>query len=122
MTTDHHKLCLDIIEKAKSFPRECVKRDRHANTIIFSIAAPADNPNNILEAACTYPNYSSEKSFAVYLYDCYIPLSSLQAREIFCALDSLHTAFTDEFLREIEKQNREKLQTAIQKAQNLLNS
>ena len=122
MTTDPHKLCLDIIEKAKSFPRECVKRDRQTYTITFSITTPPDNPNNILEAIYIRTAYSSEKLFNVFLYDCNLPLSPHQAQEIFFALESLYTANQNEFFRELEKQNRERLQAAIRKAQNLLNS
>lgn len=123
MTTDPHKLCLDIIQKAKSFPHECIKRDKFSHTTVFSIATPPDNSNNILEAvSIRYTLAGSKKTFEVYLYDCHVPLSPLQAQEIFCALESLYTAHQDELIRELEKQNREKLQVAIQKAQNFLKS
>ena len=123
MTTDHHQLCLDIIEKAKSFPHDCIKRDVSSYTTVFSIATPPDDPNNILEAVSTrYTLAISEKIFEVYLYNCHVPLLPFQAQEIFFALESLYTANQNEFFRELEKQSREKLQAAIQKAQNLLNS
>lgn len=123
MTTDPHKLCLDIIEKAKSFPHDCIKRDTFSFTTVFSIATYPDNPDKILEATCIrYTLSSSEKIFNVYLYDCLVPLTPAKAQEIFYALESLYTAHEDELFRECEKQNREKLQAAIQKAQNLLNS
>ena len=123
MTTDPHQLCLDIIQKAKSFPHACIKRDKFSYTTVFSIATPPDNPNNILEAvSISYTLASSGERFEVYLYDCHVPLSPLQAQEIFYALESLYFAHEDELIRELEKQNREKLQAAIRKAQNLLNS
>lgn len=123
MTTDPHKLCLDIIQKAKSFPHECIKRDGFAYTTVFSIATPPDNPNNILEATCIrYTLPCSGKIFNVYLFGCLVPLSPHQEQEIFCALESLYTAHQKEIFREQEKQKREKLQAAIQKAQNLLKS
>lgn len=123
MTTDHHKLCLNIIEKAKGFPRDCIKRAGNAYTQIYKIEAPAYNPNDILEAIShRYALTISEKIFEVYLYGCHVPLTQAKAQEIFYALESLHTAHQKEIFREQEKQDREKLQAAIQKAQNLLNS
>jgi hypothetical protein len=123
MTTDHHQLCLDIIQKAKSFPRECIKNTTHAYTQIYKIEAPADNPNDILEAVShRYTLAISEKIFVVYLYGCHVPLTQEKAQEIYCALESLYFALDVELYREREKQNREKLQDSIKKAQNLLNS
>lgn len=91
-------------------------------TQVFNIAEPADNPTTILEVTCLRPYTGPDKLFEVFLYGCYIPLSPLQKQEIFFALDRLYSAHEDELSREREKQNREKLQAAIQKAQNLLNS
>lgn len=123
MTTDPHKLCLDIIQKAKEFPHACIKRATQAYTQIYKIESPADNPNDILEAIShRYTLAISEKIFVVYLYGCHVPLTPAKAQEIFCALESLYFAHEDELYREREKRNREKLQVAIQKAQNLLNS
>lgn len=115
-TTDLHKLCLDIISKAKTISLDSVKRSGDLRSQAYFIEDPSTGEFFLYGYRYRMPN-GCDDEYTVILYDSRIFLPNEQAKEIYSCLHEVYTLAENEKLKEAEKAERARLQTNIKKAQ-----
>lgn len=119
MDTDLHKLCLDLISKAKTISLDNFKYSGDLKSQAYFIEDPSTGDFVLY---CYHLRLSKEcdDEYGVSLYGSRIFLPKAQAKEIYLSLYEVYTLAHDQKLKEIEKQERARLQANIKKAQAFL--
>ena len=115
MDTDLHKLCLDIISKAKTTSLDNFKYSGDLRSQAYYIEDPSTGGHILY---CYRTRCIDE--YTVILYDSRIFLPNKQAKEIYLSLYEVYTLAHDQKLKEAQEIEHARLQAAIKKAQAFL--
>ena len=115
MDTDLHKLCLDIISKAKTISLDNFKHSADLREESCYIEDPSTGGYILY---CYRTRCIDE--YTVILYDSRIFLPKKQAKEIYLSLYEVYTLAYNQKLKEAQKIEHARLQANIKKAQAFL--